>query len=694
MDKLYKKVCSYENLELAWFRIKTSQITYYKNYYRNLILAYELSVKENIQRLSERISGGSFKPKGVLRFYLPKASGLHRPVTFLHVDDLIVYQALANIIAVKFFKKRKEVEDVTVFSHILNDDNNTQIYFFKKWQDGYKKFVKTVKKHYEDGNDWVAHFDLAAYYDTVDHNVLAEQVNKRTYKNFGDLLLTCLQEWSTHKSNKLHHGLPQGPGTSGLLAEVYLLPIDIKLKKAGIKYVRYVDDIKIYGKSREEILSGVILLEKECKERGLIPQSKKFDVVHATSFEAAIGKYPSLQHSEKKVIFSDPEETYEILEKAFNKDSFNISKIRYILKVSGKNRRILKFVLSNIPHYPDLADEFCKFLENYIDNEKIGRMITNIALKRPSPFDYVEGKYWELISFYKVNAYEKKKLLRLAIDRLKGSSYKYSLKIGLYKFLCSSNNALVLEWLKKENSALIQAFITPHIQINRIKEEKYLNLIKAFSRRSDYEPTLASIKEIIYNFRVHALKEISGYSIKDDSGVINNTLGKPEKIDSIGQILKNKYEIQYTDKWIKLLQTEYDHANKMIFLADTAFKIERNAWVNYTDSFNEILLRKFISLLEVKRSGEKWPQITNRHGENIDFGVLMDKNNLLSKKFPGILDGFRLFHERRNKTPSSHPYEKKTKKQTSIINNKEQKGLQKTLMKSYQELVKEIANFV
>lgn len=139
-DKLYKKMNSEKNLELAWLRLHTGQNIQYKNYYRNLFVAYELTGKENIRRLSERLKGGSYQPSGVLKFYLPKSSGLQRPITFLHLDDLIVYQAFANVIAKKFNKEKEKVESINIFSNILNRNSNTNIFFFKKWQEGYRKF--------------------------------------------------------------------------------------------------------------------------------------------------------------------------------------------------------------------------------------------------------------------------------------------------------------------------------------------------------------------------------------------------------------------------------------------------------------------------------------------------------------------------------------------------------------------------
>jgi retron-type reverse transcriptase len=136
MDRLYTKLYSLNNLKLAWSRLKTAQNIYYKNFYRDLFLAYDINSEENLINLSARIKGKSYKPSRVMRFYTPKSSGLHRPITFLCLDDLIVYQAFANIIAEKFDDQRKVLENVNVFSNIINRNIDKDLFFYKKWQEG------------------------------------------------------------------------------------------------------------------------------------------------------------------------------------------------------------------------------------------------------------------------------------------------------------------------------------------------------------------------------------------------------------------------------------------------------------------------------------------------------------------------------------------------------------------------------
>lgn len=680
-DTLYKKLYSKNNLQLAWMRVKTGQNIFYKNYYRDLLSGYEIAQEHNLANLSERLKGGSYQPSDIIKFYVPKASGLHRPISFLHLDDLIVYQAFCNIIVEKFSEKRKEYERKYIFSNILNRTDETSIFLFKKWSIGYKAYNRQIKKYYEDGNSWVAHFDLAAYYDTIDHFVLKNQISKNSYKDFTGLLEKCLEKWSNQKDSKsLHHSIPQGPLSSAVLGEFYILPIDRALIKKSIKYVRYVDDIKIFGKTKDEVLKGVIILERECKERGLIPQAKKYELAKADSLQDALGKNPSLSSIEKKLLDDDDAKTADLFQNSLDSRTFDISKLRYILKMISKNRKILRMVLDNIGLHPELSDEFCEFLLNYIGNSKIAEIIFNIMLRKPTVYEYTEGKYWELLAQFNIVNPLKQEYMTIAIDRLQKNYNNYALKYGIYKYLCSSKNKLVLDWIKYEGSSLIQGFIVPYISKECINSEEYRNVIPNFTRRSSYEPSLMCLKALIEsNISTENLFD----SVIDQSGVISNTLGQTKRIDSIGQILRSRYYLDYSDKWKALLRRDYLHSNKLLFLSEKAFFVDKNAWVSYLDTFNDIIIRALITLLTVKEPSKKWPKIKSCDGINIDYGKLLDPKNELSQTYPTMIDGLRIFHERRSRTPTSHAFDKKTSKETRIISTKEQKGLYLKMKNSY-----------
>ena len=86
---------SVKNLELAWFRIATGKNLQHKRFFRHIYGAYEPGLDANLTLLHEKLIGG-WKATPPMRVYLPKTSGLLRPITLLAIEDQIVLQAIAN----------------------------------------------------------------------------------------------------------------------------------------------------------------------------------------------------------------------------------------------------------------------------------------------------------------------------------------------------------------------------------------------------------------------------------------------------------------------------------------------------------------------------------------------------------------------------------------------------------------------
>ena len=97
----------------------------------------------------------------------------------------------------------------------------------------------------------------------------------------------------------------------------------------------------------------------------------------------------------------------------------------------------MDFILDNIRMYPELTDEFCIFiLNNYIDDQSIGNRLYDATLKNPSPYEYVEGKHWELLSYFPCTKKNKLRFLNYAIKRLKKARSSHALRRGLLIYLC------------------------------------------------------------------------------------------------------------------------------------------------------------------------------------------------------------------------------------------------------------------
>src|SRR4030042_2229433 len=164
----FNNFISLSNLSLAWRRLTTTKDARYKNFFRHVYEAYELSWEANIKDLRKRLKYFTYTPTNPVRIYYPKASGLQRPITLLSLEDQIILQALANLFANKFRDVRQPLLGKAVFSNWLSHPNDSE-FFLNDWQYGYKSYRKQLIKCFIDGYSWVADFDLSAFYETIPH---------------------------------------------------------------------------------------------------------------------------------------------------------------------------------------------------------------------------------------------------------------------------------------------------------------------------------------------------------------------------------------------------------------------------------------------------------------------------------------------------------------------------------------------
>jgi len=288
----FRKFSSEENLKIAWQRIRTGKNVQYKKYFRKIYDSFEISSAEHIRRLSYKIRDDTYTPEDTVRIYIPKPSGLQRPITLISVYDQIILQGIANVFAIKLLKKRRKVERDYVCSNILNDDINDK-FFLKPWKNNYKLFRNQIKQAYKQGYRYISDFDISAFYDTIQHNLFCKVFSPRgVYGEFCDWIKSYLRNLTCNRQNDI--GIPQGPIASNFLAECILLPIDIKMK--NYKYLRYVDDIRLFGENSIDLQCAIVELESLCRERGFIPHPKKFEIRRLNSLKDAFKNTASFDY--------------------------------------------------------------------------------------------------------------------------------------------------------------------------------------------------------------------------------------------------------------------------------------------------------------------------------------------------------------------------------------------------------------
>lgn len=286
-----------------------------------------------------------YLPSTSIRTFMPKANGLSRMYTLLTIEDQIVYQAYANVIAEALLNvsQIKNRYKKSVFGNLYSGKES--IFFYQKWQDSYKAYTKSIIKSYERGNKYIASFDLTACYDSINHRLLYDILTKKCHlsDNCAKSFVQLLEKWESADRMELGTGIPQGPQASGIVAEAVLAEYDSFIeglqKNLSFQYFRYVDDIRILAKDEKTVQWVLFLLDVKSKELGLFPQSSKIVIHEVTNIDNEIKRI-------SKPLFDDEfddEKNAEIAVKAIQKmlkdDPADLTTIkryfRYAVQITG-----------------------------------------------------------------------------------------------------------------------------------------------------------------------------------------------------------------------------------------------------------------------------------------------------------------------------------------------------------------------
>ena len=639
---------------------------------------------------------GSWRPTRPIRVYLPKPSGLLRPLTLLAIEDQIVLQAIANQIGKQMFDRRREVQGRSVFSNCLSSDKDS-IFFLEDWRSTYHRFQSRLESHLATGNQWIAHFDLAAFYETISHRALQKIVAPSGGSNeLWTLIRNWLCVWTSEQGAiPVDHGIPQGPMASDFLAEVFLLPLDEAMKRASIPYIRYVDDIRVLARTKAEAEKAAILLEMECRRWSLIPQSSKFKITHATTITEALGTLPSIAESTGR----DPDEgeldttlAVSILKDAVKGRPVRVvdkSRLRYVLYRAQPSAKILASTLQLLPRHPEHIDAFAAYLQNYSKSRPIERLVWGM-LNAGVRHDYVEAELWMIAARIGAPA-ALSALLPKAQAQARRRPLPFSMRYGLLIFFMSCRNAGIYAETTtmrrlRAQTPYIQSLLVPHFTDGdftpggiaaELVPVALPGMVLA-GQMVERDVTVACL-----GVRV-SLLEPEVRNVFQGLGLIAGR--RQTRLDQIGALLRSRYSIIYWRGWRGLLGSHYQHALQLLLTAENKFLADRSGWLSSQNSFNDAVFRAFQAHLH-SRSLPGTVTMLDRRNRLLWFGNLLDRNTAFSRAFPTMSAALRDGNDRRNSIPGSHPFETKSGKRTRRLRVRERDDLNGKFSVAYSEII-------
>lgn len=269
------------NFDLAFARVlHNSKKDFFPNNFETWI--FEGRKDQYIERAKELLSADYYNPKPLCYLEVPKDDLTSRPGAIVCFEDKLVYQALVDEVARVVEPLLTPRDEKVLFSNRL--DLGSEFMFDRATS--YSDFLEEQYTICSSGDyRFVLVTDLSSYYERIYHHPLVS-----LFESFGcrnDLVQSLgglLREWRNGQS----YGLPQGLWGSDFLANMYLHEIDTYCLMKQWKYVRYVDDIRIFCGSPLEAKKCLIELSKRLRPLGQSVNSSKTDILECDKYAALI----------------------------------------------------------------------------------------------------------------------------------------------------------------------------------------------------------------------------------------------------------------------------------------------------------------------------------------------------------------------------------------------------------------------
>lgn len=229
---------------------------------------FDKKLKNNLYKIWNRMSSGSYFPKPVKAVAIPKKDGGTRILGIPTVEDRI-----AQMVAKLYFEPQVEP--------IFYEDS----YGYRPNKSAIQALGVTRKRCWR--KDWVLEFDIKGLFDNIRHDLLMEMVKKHTNEEW---IILYIQRWLTTPFLMEDgavvtrtSGTPQGGVISPVLANLFLHYVfdDFMVKEFGtIPWARYADDGIAHCVSLKQAKYLLRRLQKRFKQYGLDLNLEKTKIVY------------------------------------------------------------------------------------------------------------------------------------------------------------------------------------------------------------------------------------------------------------------------------------------------------------------------------------------------------------------------------------------------------------------------------
>lgn len=235
---------------------------------KQTIAKFGKDLKNNLYKIWNRMSSGSYFPNPVKEVLIPKKDGGKRTLGIPTVSDRIAQMVVKLILEPRI-------------DPIFHKDS----YGYRPNKSAHDAIGITRKRCWK--YDYVLEFDIKGLFDNIDHELLMKAVKKHVSEKW---IILYIKRWLKAPTQGLdgilkerNSGTPQGGVISPLLSNLFLHYVFDKwmsLEYANIDWCRYADDGIIHFKTAEEAELVRSRLEQRFNECGLEVHPEKTKIIY------------------------------------------------------------------------------------------------------------------------------------------------------------------------------------------------------------------------------------------------------------------------------------------------------------------------------------------------------------------------------------------------------------------------------
>ena len=243
------------------------------------IESFEEDLKDNLYKIWNRMSSGSYFPPPVLRVEIPKGDGKMRKLGIPTVADRIAQMVVKNHI---------EPELETIF--------HPDSYGYRPKRSAKQALAQARQRCWK--YDWVVDMDIKGFFDNISHDLMMRAIRKHTEDKW---VLLYVERWLKAPVQLMNGeveertmGTPQGGVISPLLANLFLhYSFDYWMQGNYPlnPFERYADDVVAHCRTEAEAMQLKTEIAKRMEQCGLELHPEKTKIVYCKDANRK-GNYP------------------------------------------------------------------------------------------------------------------------------------------------------------------------------------------------------------------------------------------------------------------------------------------------------------------------------------------------------------------------------------------------------------------